>query len=173
MGYLEFLIHIYPINTARVDFSSDLNMDPLNVYPNIILNLRLSVWLFVSETGNTLWVPAHASTGIECNVSESMEFVTDLVKEDCFFNGILQPVQWFRSQYCYAIYSLPVPVMPVSLPVESPVELTQWLTHWTWLALLLSPSILLFFSLACKSQFMVLCRSYEQNLHTNVWLIMK
>ena len=34
MGYLEFLVHFYPINTARVVFSSDLNMDPLNLYPN-------------------------------------------------------------------------------------------------------------------------------------------
>ena len=35
MGYLEFLVHLYPINTARVVFSSDSNMDPLNVYPTM------------------------------------------------------------------------------------------------------------------------------------------
>ena len=34
MGVLEFLVPFYPINTARVVFSSDLKMDPLNLYPN-------------------------------------------------------------------------------------------------------------------------------------------
>ena len=33
MGVLEFLVPFYPINTARVVFSSDLKMDPLNLYP--------------------------------------------------------------------------------------------------------------------------------------------
>ena len=34
MGVLEFLVPFYPINTARVVSSSDLKMDPLNLYPN-------------------------------------------------------------------------------------------------------------------------------------------
>ena len=33
MGVLEFLVPFYQINTARVVFSSDLKMDPLNLYP--------------------------------------------------------------------------------------------------------------------------------------------
>ena len=33
MGVLEFLVPFYPINTAWVVFSSDLKMDPLNLYP--------------------------------------------------------------------------------------------------------------------------------------------
>ena len=33
MGVLEFLVTFYPINTALVVFSSDLKMDPLNLYP--------------------------------------------------------------------------------------------------------------------------------------------
>ena len=33
MGVLEFLVPFYPINTARVVFSSDSKMDPLNLYP--------------------------------------------------------------------------------------------------------------------------------------------
>ena len=33
MGVLEFLFPFYPINTAWVVFSSDLKMDPLNLYP--------------------------------------------------------------------------------------------------------------------------------------------
>ena len=36
MGVLEFLVPFYPINTAWVFFSSDLMMDPLNLYPTII-----------------------------------------------------------------------------------------------------------------------------------------
>ena len=32
MGVLEFLVPFYPINTAWVVFSSDLKMDPLNLY---------------------------------------------------------------------------------------------------------------------------------------------
>ena len=32
MGILEFLVPFYPINTAWVVFSSDLKMDPLNLY---------------------------------------------------------------------------------------------------------------------------------------------
>ena len=33
MGVLEFLVPFYPINTARVVFSLDLKIDPLNLYP--------------------------------------------------------------------------------------------------------------------------------------------
>ena len=36
MGVLEFLVPFYPINTARVVFSSDLKMDPLNLYPSVV-----------------------------------------------------------------------------------------------------------------------------------------
>ena len=32
MGVLEFLVPFYPINTARMVFSSDSKMDPLNLY---------------------------------------------------------------------------------------------------------------------------------------------
>ena len=39
MGVLEFLVPFYPINTARVVFSSDSKMDPLNLYPTIGPNL--------------------------------------------------------------------------------------------------------------------------------------
>ena len=35
MGILEFLVHLYPINTAWVVFSSDLKMDPVNLYPKL------------------------------------------------------------------------------------------------------------------------------------------
>ena len=34
MGVLEFLVPFYPMNTARVVFSLDLKLDPLNWYPN-------------------------------------------------------------------------------------------------------------------------------------------
>ena len=53
MGVLEFLVPFYPINTALVIFSSDLKMDPLNLYPTLrpILSsscdVRLSVCLSV------------------------------------------------------------------------------------------------------------------------------
>ena len=33
MGVLEFLVPFYPISTAKVVFSSDLEIDPLNLYP--------------------------------------------------------------------------------------------------------------------------------------------
>ena len=36
MGVLEFLVPFYPINTALVVFSSDLKMDPLNLYHTIV-----------------------------------------------------------------------------------------------------------------------------------------
>ena len=36
-----FVVPFYPINTARVVFSSDLKIDPLNLYPNKINNLDL------------------------------------------------------------------------------------------------------------------------------------
>ena len=39
MGILELLVPFYPINTFRVVFSSDLKMDPLNLYPSFILVL--------------------------------------------------------------------------------------------------------------------------------------
>ena len=35
MGVFEFLVPFYPINTAWVFSSSDLKMDPLNLYPTI------------------------------------------------------------------------------------------------------------------------------------------
>ena len=35
MGVLEFLVPLYQINTAWVVFSSDLKMDPLNLYPTM------------------------------------------------------------------------------------------------------------------------------------------
>ena len=35
MGVLEFLVPFYPINTAWMVFSSDLKMDPLNLYPTV------------------------------------------------------------------------------------------------------------------------------------------
>ena len=34
MGVSKFLVPFYPINIAWVVFSSDLNMDPQNVFPN-------------------------------------------------------------------------------------------------------------------------------------------
>ena len=41
MGVLEFLVPFYPINTARVFFSSsDLKMNLLNLYPNIGIQAR-------------------------------------------------------------------------------------------------------------------------------------
>ena len=46
MGVLEFLVPFYLINTALVVFSSDLKMDPLNLYPNtglLIPNLVLKI----------------------------------------------------------------------------------------------------------------------------------
>ena len=39
MDVLEFLVPFYPINTAWVFFSSDLKMDPLNLYPYILIPL--------------------------------------------------------------------------------------------------------------------------------------
>ena len=33
MGVLEFLVPFNPRNTARLFFSSDLKIDPLNLYP--------------------------------------------------------------------------------------------------------------------------------------------
>ena len=35
MGVLELLAPFYPINTAWMVFSSDLKMDPLNLYPTV------------------------------------------------------------------------------------------------------------------------------------------
>ena len=49
MGVLEFLVSFYPINNAWVVFSSDLKMDPLNLYPTYRLN-GLRGWLFDFNT---------------------------------------------------------------------------------------------------------------------------
>ena len=38
MGILELLVPFYPISTAWVVFSSDLKMDPLNLYPTFRLH---------------------------------------------------------------------------------------------------------------------------------------
>ena len=39
MGVLEFLVPFYPINSAWVFYSSDLKMDPLNLYAYILIPL--------------------------------------------------------------------------------------------------------------------------------------
>ena len=49
MGYLEFLVHYYPINTARFFFlSSYSKMDPLNLYPNLTASFGMK-WHLLAQ----------------------------------------------------------------------------------------------------------------------------
>ena len=61
MGVLEFLVPFYPINTALVFFSSDLKMNPLNLYPTT----GKTIWLHVNKINSffLLLFPLHPITG--------------------------------------------------------------------------------------------------------------
>ena len=70
MGVLEFLVPFYPINNARVVFSSDSKMDPLKLYPTQnekSLRMESHSKLNVTQNGMSLKMECHSKWNVTQN----------------------------------------------------------------------------------------------------------